>query len=238
MPQSFSLDPDRRRFYYPLVAIGLLCAVGCLRYESIAPDGLARMSAGDVAGWVDEFALAQPTQVRLRWRFRNTQGRSSGRAVVRLAPPDTLRFDFRGPFGKSGSAVVVGGQALWAAPEQDFEDLIPVAPVFWAALGIASRPPEGAQVFGLDGPERRAWRFERRDEATDFIFVRGPEPKLLAELRVHDEILATSELRLDGDTRQPVSAMMTFPLEGSRFSFTIEAIDTVAAYDPETWTQK
>ncbi len=228
MPQSFSLDRNQRRFYYPLVAIGLLCAAGCIRYESIAPDGLIRMSAGEVADWVGEFALTQPTQVRLRWRFRNTRGRSAGRAVVRLAPPDTLRFDYRGPFGKSGSAVVVGGQALWAAPQQDFENLIPVAPVFWAALGIASPPPEGA---------RRAWRFEHWDEATDFIFVRGPEPRLLAELRVRDEILATSELRLDGDTRQPVSAMMIFPLDGSRFSFTIEAIDTVAAYDPEIWTQ-
>ena len=65
MPQPFSLDPNQRRFYYPLVAIGLLCVAGCIRYESIAPDGLIRMSAGDVTEWVDEFALTQPTRVRL-----------------------------------------------------------------------------------------------------------------------------------------------------------------------------
>ena len=238
MGQEFPLDRGLRRIYYPLVAIGLSwAAAACAHYESIAPENLGPLPPATAASWVREFTPARSMRISLRWRFENQKGKSGGRAVVRVAPPDTLRFDYRGPFGRSGSAVVVGGGALWARPAQDFENLIPIAPLFWAALGIATAAPDGAQVLGLDGPERRAWRYVVGGEELDFVHIRGPEERLLAQLRYRGRILGVSEVLFEGKSRNPVRATMVFPPDASRFSFTIEAIDTVAAFDPETWQQ-
>ncbi len=238
MGQGFPLDRGRRALYYLLVAIGLFGLAGCAgRLRSIAPDNLAPLEPAVAAQWAGELAPDRPLRLNLRWRFMNQQGSSAGRAVVRYAPPDTLRFDYRGPFGKSGSAVVVGDRALWAQPEQDFRNLIPAAALFWAALGIPGAPPRGATVLGMDGAERRAWRYVVGEDEMDFILVRVPATRLLAEWRVAHRIQGVSELDLDPETGQPISALMTFPRDAARFSFTFDGIDTVAAFAPDTWTR-
>ncbi|HEX9729786.1 MAG TPA: hypothetical protein VGA37_14910 [Gemmatimonadales bacterium] len=234
MGQSFPLDPTRWRRYYLLGVVSALPA-GCWSgLRSIAPADLTPMSPAIVAGWAGELAPRRAMEVHLRWRFENQKGSSGGRAVVRIAPPDTLRFDYRGPFGKSGSAVVVEGRKLWAQPEGDFRSLIPVAPLFWAALGMPTEPPDGAALSGRDGPDRRAWRYAVGDEVLDFILEPEPAGRLLAEMRVGTRIVGVTETQFD-TARQPQRATMTFPQDASRFSFTIEAIDTLVVFDAETW---
>ena len=73
--------------------------------------------------------------------------------AVRIAPPDTLRFDYRGPFGRSGAAVIVADSALWVVPQRDARELLPAAPVFWAALGIPQPPPRDARLSGREAAE-------------------------------------------------------------------------------------
>lgn len=237
MPQAFRLDRDRRRSYYPLIVFGVVSAAACARYESIAPANLAPMTAARVTSWVADLAPAHPVRFRLTWRFANQQGESAGRAVIRLAPPDTLRFDYRGPFGRSGAAVVIANQPRWAHPEGDFDNLIRLAPLFWAALGIPSMPPLDAHVFGAEGDAQRAWRYVTGPDAIDFIQVRSPSERLLAEFRTGGRVLGASEVHFEGVPSRPVRAEMLFPPDASRFWFTIEAIDTVAAFDPETWQE-
>ncbi len=237
MWQGVVLDRPRWRSYYPLI-VAALVGVGCTpRLTSIAPVDLVPLPADSAAGWAREFRPAVPLHYELRWRFENRQGRSAGRAAVRYAPPDTVRFDYRGPFGRSGSAVVVGGEAVWAEPEGDFRSLIPVAPVFWAALGIPLPPPVGASALGRDGPLRRAWRYVDGNEAIDFIYLRE-QSRLLAELRRDDRIAGVADVELAAASRAPVGAVMRFPGDGSRLSFSVTSIDTVGSHPPETWRKE
>lgn len=237
MGQAIPVDRRGRRSYYPLVALGAVSVAACAgRLRSIAPEHLVPMEPDVAARWSREVAPDRPLRIDIRWRFLNQQGSSAGRAVVRFAPPDTLRFDYRGPFGKSGSAVVVGARAVWARPEDDFRRLIPAAPLFWAALGIPGAPPAGAVVLGADDLRRRAWRYVSGPDEIDYILVRGPRPQLLAEWRTAGRIEGVSSLDLDPKTGRGVQAQMRFPHDAALFSFTVEAIDTVAAFEPETWT--
>jgi hypothetical protein len=235
MPQPFPLDRTSGRPYYALAAAAAAVVVGCTGLTSIAPANLAPIAADSVAPWIAALQPRVPLHYDLRWRFENDNGRAAGRAAVRYAPPDTLRFDYRGPFGRSGSALVVGDEAVWAEPEGDFASLIPVAPVLWASLGIVVPAPVGAAVLGMDEPARRAWRYVYGDEELDFIHERDSTPRLLAELRREGRIVGVAHVALAPDVGPPTSAVMRFPRDRSRFSFTVRQVDTVAAFGPETW---
>jgi hypothetical protein len=212
-------------------------AVGCARrLRSIAPEDLTPVSAEAVAGWTSPFQPAVPLQFDLRWRFENREGTAAGRAVARYAPPDTLRFDYRGPFGRSGSALVVGNEAVWSEPEGDLDNLIPVAPVLWAALGIVAAPEKGSQLSGSETVERRAWRYADADRAVDYIRVLRPRSRLLVELRELDRILGVVTVELnDSAPSTPVAAVMQFPSQRSKFTLTVRQVDSVAPFPSETW---
>jgi hypothetical protein len=235
MPQPFPLDRADRRPYYPLVATGWLLAAGCVGPASIAPANLAPVGLDSVAQWVALLQPRAPLRYELRWRFENRNGSAAGRAAARFAPPDTLRFDYRGPFGRSGSALVVGAAAVWAEPEEDFRDLIPVAPILWASLGIAQPVPDGVDLLGRDEPTRRAWRYVDGNEELDFIHQQGPAPRFLAELRRDGRILGVARVDLAAASGPARAADLRFPAAGSRFSLTVQRVDTVAAFGAETW---
>ena len=219
-------------------AIGVAAVVGgCAgTLRSIAPANLAPIPADSASAWAAPFQPTVPLRFDLRWSFENRDGRAAGRATARYAPPDTLRFDYRGPFGRSGSALVVSGEAVWSEPEGDVDDLVPVAPVLWAALGIILPPDTGSQVLGHATPERRAWRYTTGDRAVDYIRTMGSRPRLLAELREADRILGVVVVQLDTTAAaRPVASEMRFPGQRSTFSLTVRQVDSVAAYPPDTW---
>jgi hypothetical protein len=153
---------------------------------------------------------------------------------VRYAPPDTLRFDYRGPFGRSGSAVIVRAEPVWAEPPGDFESLVPVAPILWAALGIVMPPGESATLLGRDEPRWRAWRYVQGEEAIDFVYQRGPAPQLAAEVRRGERVAGVVEVELASPGPRPTRAVMRFS-GGSSLTFTVQALDSVAPYPPDTW---
>jgi hypothetical protein len=214
------------------MALASGCATGL---RSIAPAGLQPVEADSVRAWAAEFRPAVGLEYELRWRFENDDGRAAGRAVARYAPPDTLRFDYRGPFGRSGSVLVIGNEPVWMEPEGDAKSLIPVAPVLWAALGIVRLPRDGDSLLGDASAERRAWRYLAADEVLDFIRVPAPGGRLLAEMRRADQIVSVVDVELAGATPVPLAAVMRFQRPRSTFSLTIRQVDTVAAFPPETW---
>ncbi len=239
MRQALLLDRLGGLPYHALVAVGLVAAgAGCVRgLKSIAPANLLPTSADTVSMWAAEFQPRVPLQYELRWRFENNQGSSAGRAAVRYAPPDTLRFDYRGPFGKSGSAVIVANDPLWADPEGDFQGLVPVAPILWAALGIVVPPGGGATTAGRQEARWRAWRYVNGEEAIDFIYQRGSTPRLQAEVRHSERVAGVVVVELAPDAPRPTRAVMRFPGGGSRLTFTVQALDSVAAFPPDTWNR-
>lgn len=224
------------RVYYALAAAlgaGLgACAPGL---KSIAPSGLAPAPRDTIAAWLASYRPTGPVRYDLRWRFANQKGSTAGRAAVRIAPPDTLRFDYRGPFGRSGAAVIVADSALWVAPERDTRELLPAAPLFWAALGIPQPPPQESSVSSRGAPGGRVWRYASRADTMDFVEV-GPGPeRLLTEVRRNGKIVASTEVRFRPAGRAPLEARVRFPQDGSALILTVEGVESVAAFDPSTW---
>ncbi|GIW51047.1 MAG: hypothetical protein KatS3mg081_0402 [Gemmatimonadales bacterium] len=234
--QRVALDPPARRTYYAVLLGALLGAAwGCVRGPArIAPSGLEPTEAELVRQWLSSYLPDSARRYELRWRFHTPRGSTAGRAAVRVSPPDSLRFDYRGPFGRSGAAVVVGDSALWAEPEEETGELIPVAPLFWAGLGLPPAPPEGALVFAREGSSGRAWRYVLNGDTLDFVEVgRAPE-RLLSQL-LRGRILATAAVRFQPGNRLPIEGEISFPPEGALFRFTVEAIESVASFDPSIW---
>lgn len=233
MPQPLPVDrPGRRAYLGPIVAA---ITVGCAHVAHIAPAKLAPLPADSARTWTAARQPMHALHYTLTWHFRNQKGESGGRAAVRVAPPDTLRFDYRGPFGKSGSAVVVGDSALWSRPETDVDQLIPAAPLFWAALGVPIAPASPDSTFGLETTNHRIWRYVSDGTVIDYVEERGTAPRLRAEVRHDDHTVGISEVDFDPATGAPTQAVMTFPAQASQFRFTVERIDTVAAFDADTW---
>lgn len=205
--------------------------------RSIAPLDLAPISPDSVAQWVADFTPGQRFRYDLRWRLENDRGTFGGRAAVRVAPPDSLRFDIRGGFGRSGAAMVVGSQGVWARPESDFKDILQSAPLFWAALGSPLKPPTGASTFGVRGPDRLAWRYGVGADTFDFVLLKDrPQERLLAEMRRQGQIVGVVEALFPaGGDGQVASARMNFPSADFRFAFSVEGVDSATVFPPDVW---
>lgn len=227
--------PARGTYYALLTSAGLTACLGCARGpHSIAPSGLAPVAPGLIAEWAQSYLPDSPRGYGLRWRFHTPKGSTAGRAAVRLSPPDTLRFDYRGPLGRSGAAVVVGDSILWAEPESEVRGLIPIAPLFWASLGLPPSPPAGALTFGKEGPSGRAWRYVLDGDTVDFVEVGAEPQRLMSQLR-RGKILASTVVRFRPETRLPLEGEVNFPPEGALFRFTVDEIESVASFDPSIW---
>lgn len=238
MPQRFPLDPRGRGVYYALacMAVGVAACTAGLR--SIAPTGLTPLAPDTARAWAAALAPTGSVRYDLRWRYTTQQGSSAGRAAVRVAPPDTLRFDYRGPFGRSGSALIVGDVVIWAQPEEDARSLLPAAPLFWAALAIPQPPPAGADVYGRRWEHQVAWRYVTGTDELDYIVRRSTSPgELLAELRSADRIVGATTARFETGGAHPREARIVFPGDAALFTFTVEAVDTLATFGPETWSR-
>ncbi len=221
-----------------LAAGGLGLLAGCTpRLGSMAPQGFVPAEWDLVAGWVAEMTPSRPRLYEIRpWRYRNEQGSAAGRASIRIVPPDSLRFDYRGPLGWSGNAAIVGDSALWMTSE-DFEGLITYAPLFWTALGIPPVPPDTTPVFSLIGDDFRAWRYILAQDTLDFVLRGSPAVSLLGEIRRQGQVLAQATVKLDPITGLATQSKIDF-YNISRFEFTVQSVDTLASFDSTIWQKQ
>jgi hypothetical protein len=218
--------------------VGLLLLAACQRGpKPIAPAGMTPLPASTVREWVAGYRPKTPVRYDLRWTYRTQRGAAKGRASMRVAPPDSLRFDFRGPFGKSGAAVVIGDSGLWSKPEGDFQDMLRSAPLFWAALGLPQPPQPRAAVLGLDSPERRAWRYAAASDTFDFVEVRQTPKRILGEMRRGGRTIGVSDATFDPAGTHVVAAQLDFPIENSRFNFTVDSVSQTEAFESDIWRQ-
>lgn len=214
----------------------VLGAVACVpAIHSIAPLGLEPVPRDTVEAWLQGYQPAARVRYDMKWRYVTQKGTTAGRAAVRIAPPDSARFDFRGPFGKSGAAMIVADSALWAAPEKDTRDLLPAAPLFWAALGAPRSPTRDAGLYARWRTGTRAWRYVAGRDTMDFVEI-GPGPDgLLTEVRRGGKILASTEVHFRPGSRVPLEARLRFPQDGSALLLTVEGVENVASFEANTW---
>lgn len=228
-----------RRGGLSLLATVAMIGAACTRsFPSIAPAELTALDRATVEEWIEEFSLHENQLIRIRpWRYTNDRGSASGRAVVRLVAPDSMRFDFRAPFGKSGAVVIVNDHAVWAHPEGDFSPLIRIAPVFWAALGHPLQPPPGVSLAGLVTGTQRVWQYEYLGDTLTFIAEGRPVSRLRGEMRRDGSTFALSTLLFDSATGFPVEATVDFPMDQGRFKFVIQDIEDGATFDEDIWDE-
>ncbi len=217
-----------------IVSTAVLVGTACNRPpRPLAPLGMIPMSRDTARAWVAELAPTELRRYDLRWRFQNQQASVAGRGAVRLAPPDSLRFDYRAPFGRSGAAVVVDDEVIWREPE-DGVQLIPVVALFWAALGIPRLPPVGSKVMGLADGDRRIWQYLVDGDTLTYV-VRSGSLRLQAEIRQPGRLVGTVDVRFDPETHLPTQATLTFPEKAAILRFTVEEIEELASLDADIW---
>jgi hypothetical protein len=157
-----------------------------------------------------------------------------GRAAARFVPPDSLRFDYRGPFGQSGAAMFVGDRIVWSAPEEQVEQLIPIAPLFWAALGVIPVPAPGTRVRARETGGRRTWQVAAGSDTLTYD-MGGPRTGLSLEMRQAGTLVGTAEVEFEEGTTDPRRARIVFPSSASIIVFSVEAIEPIGEVDPEIW---
>ena len=221
-----------------ICAAGLWLVAGCTpRLGSIAPHGYVPADRRVVQGWIGKMTPSRSRQYEIRpWRFRNEAGSAAGRAVIRIVPPDSMRFDYRGPFGKSGNVALVGDSALWMTSD-DLQGLVTYAPLFWTALGIPLAPPDTVALFSLVGDGFRAWRYILAQDTLDFVLQGSPANRLLGEIRRQGQVLAQARVELDTLTGFALEARIDF-YNVSRFEFTVQSVDTLVSFDETIWQQQ
>jgi hypothetical protein len=243
--QRFSLDRLCTLSY--IGAVALLAA--CPRpLAPLIPAPLAPASRDSAVAWTRTTLPAGPTVIRFRWRYHDGRVRYAGRGSARIAPPDSLRFDFAGPLGLgSGAAVVIGDRVAWADPERNFRSLVPAIPMLWASLGVVLPPAAGAAVFGDVGEGagvvqpgaavRAVWRFADESDTLDYVATSGVGRMLEAEWRRGGKAVARSRTALDAQAR-PAEARVDFPEASARFELTVVGVDTAAVIPPAVWRSR
>ena len=208
---------------------------------AVAP--VARDSA---VAWIRATLPRTPTLIRFRWRYQDERVKYAGRGTVRIAPPDSLRFDYAGPLGLgSGAAVVIGDSVLWADPEENFRSLVPAIPMLWAAFAMVRPPADDANVLGaqlvdsLSHKRRVVWRFAQPQDTLDYMVTdsAGRESMLEAEWRRRGKMVARSRSRLDAMERA-ASARVDFAEASARFELTVVSVDTAAVIAPAVWRSR
>jgi hypothetical protein len=201
------------------------------------PQPLNPVERDSAVTWARSSLPLHPTAIRFRWRYEDRDKRWGGRGQARIAPPDSLRFDYVGPLGfGAGAAAVVGDSTIWADPEKNFRSLVPAVRMLWAGLGIARPPAADAAVSGAGRADSsvRVWRFVQGEDTLDYREVEGVGRVLEAEWRRQGKVQARSRTQLDVH-RMPATARIDFPEDAARFELTVVSVDTAAVLDPAIW---
>jgi hypothetical protein len=201
------------------------------------PQPLAPADRDSAVAWTRGTLPTHGTAIRFRWKYQDDQKRWGGRGQARIAPPDSLRFDYVGPLGLgAGAAAIVADSAIWADPEKNFRSLIPAVRMLWAALGIVRPPAPDAAVFAAGGADSsaRIWRFVQGEDTLDYREALGGTRVLEAEWRRQGKVQARSRTEVDVHL-MPARARIDFPEGSARFELTVVSVDTAAVLDPAIW---
>jgi len=229
---------DRLRVLSYIAACTLVAACPPPRIAPLVPMPLAPADRMEALAWTGRTIPAHGSAIRFRFQFQDGQRHWGGRGTARVAPPDSLRFDYVGPLGMgAGAAVVVGDSTVWADPEENFRSLVPGIPMLWAALGIVRPPVSDARVESGGVAPSVIWRFIHGGDTLAYIATDGVPRILEAEWRREGKVLARGRTEFDARAL-PAKARVDFPEAGARFDLTVVAVDTAATFAPALWRSR
>jgi hypothetical protein len=210
--------------------------VGCASaFPSAAmPAALAPMPVADARTWAASTRPPGHLTLRFHWHLI-AEGGSGGRGTVLIAPPDSLRLDFRGPVGfGSGAAGVIGDSAIWAEPEDQVQKFVPSYPLLWAMVGIA-RPPAGTwTIEGRRDASTTAWRYTRGADRVDYLFRRGTSTILEAYVRQDGRPLGHVVTVFDVDGRLARSRLDVLTTQ-ARLEITFDKETRQIPFNRDSW---
>lgn len=236
MSQRVVLDRRRAVPYYAVLAVALaIASTACARrIAPLAPVALPPLDPQLVDGWVRELTPQAARKYDLRWTFQNQKGTVRGRAVLRFVPPDSLRFDYRAPFGRSGTAVIVADSVQWIEPPDEIDALVEVAPLFWAALGVPRPVPANAAVTGVASAPRRVWRYALPVDTMTYLEERASARVLRMQMQHRGRLLGRVDTQLD-PAGAPIGSTMRFPASASAFIISVVGVEPLESIDPAIW---
>lgn len=227
-----------------LLAVSYIAAsallAGCP--PAVVPLVTQPLAAADTAAaraWAQSTVPRHATAIRFRFDYKDEGREWGGRGTARVAPADSLRFDYTGPLGLgSGAAVVIGDSVLWADPAQNFRSLVPAIPMLWTALGIVRPPGSDATVQRTEGPPRDIWRFVQNGDTLDYVATADGATRILeSEWRKDGKVLARCRTEFDARAL-PAKAHVAFPEVPARLDFTVVSVDTAAVFAPAIWRSR
>lgn len=95
-------------------------------------------------------------RVTFRWELNDNSIVARGDGAARLAPPDSARVDLFLGGGFGSAAAVLIGDSLRVPRGGGVEQMIPPAPLLWAALGRLALPPVADTIVRVSGDTLRA----------------------------------------------------------------------------------
>lgn len=201
------------------------------------PSGLAPGTTEEATRWARSTRPAENRELRFRFQFLDEKGSAKGRGRIRLALPDSVRFDVVGPFGAGrGAALVVGDTSVWADPEDDVRKLVPNYPLFWAMLGIARRPGPGSTVRKFADGTITAWQFVAGGDTLEYIREAGPANRLIAEVRQGGKRVGRVETKF-GPDGLPASSRLVVQGPPAKLDLTFYQNEKARPFAPDTWTR-
>jgi hypothetical protein len=227
---------QRVRVDLPILLLYLGSAqVACRKApEPVVPAGAQPTSLAEVAPWVSATVPAAHQVYRFKWLLRDERGSAGGRGAVRVAPPDSMRFDVAGPFGSgAASAVVVGDRALWTEPADAIARLVPNYPLMWAMFGVARMPSESVTVRALSTSSTQAWQFDGARDTVAYARTTGDSGRLVAEVHQAGKLVGRAETTL-GPDGAPLKARLTVPSGPAQLDLTFLSI-TRDTFAPDIW---
>jgi hypothetical protein len=204
----------------------------------LAPAGAHPVSGEQVASWVGPTTPTTRALHRFKWLYKDKKQSAGGRGSVRIAPPDSLRFDAAGPLGAARSAaVVVGDSEIWVEPEKGIRDLIPNFPLLWAMFGVARLPSAGAELHGLEEPARIYWSYASGADTVEYLRVFEKPAKIFAVAHQGGKIIGRVETRFD-ESGQLARSRLVVPRPAAQLDLTFYANSTDAAFSPDIWLRR
>ena len=160
-----------------------------------------------------------------RWEFDEGSIVARGEGVARLAAPDSARLDLflDGGFG-AGHALVLGDSII-APGGAPVREMLPPAPLLWAAVGRLAVPPAADTTATVDGSVLRADIGRDPTWRVTFDSARLTRLERIADGRLVEWI----ERRPDGTVRY------AHPGDRRSLRFTVTRVEEVSPFDPSIW---
>lgn len=213
--------------------LALVLAFGCKPAPGpVVPADAVAMTAAQVQPWVDATRPDGSTIRRFKWLFQDDRSSAGGDGSARVASPDTIRFDARGPLGSGRmAALVVGDQPVWAVPEETVQQIVPDYTLLWAMFGVTRMPHPRATIRGLAGEGTTIWEYALGSDTV--IYARRTQA-LTAEVRLRGRLFGRVETRLSAEG-EPVSSRLVVPDGPAQLDIQFGPTSRESRFPPETW---